>query len=141
MFATPKWFVFVIYAPAVFRGLSTMTHFFTRERADKTQKLWQEHHKMTRALTRAQHTAAALKHQEEEMKDMFPASWKCNDCDHENRCLRSTRHQISTCSPPECANCHNDYIFAIVSAPRKLAHRRLLEERPVQVRLHRDTSV
>ena len=55
-------------------------------------------------------------------------SWTCSHCSFENRCLRST-----LAGALECSNCRNDFIYII--SPRKIAHKALLESKPVQVRI------
>lgn len=80
----------------------------------------------SRRQTRAQHAAM----QEKNTSQQTPIhSWRCPQCDHENRALRSTNQRSQT---PECAKCHNDFIVARCS-PRKTAHKELLDDRPIQV--------
>lgn len=55
-------------------------------------------------------------------------SWTCSRCRFENRCLRSARARRNNL---ECTNCRNDFICAV--SPRKVAHKGLLDDRPVQV--------
>jgi hypothetical protein len=54
-------------------------------------------------------------------------NWCCEFCDFSNRSLRSSQ------ASKVCSNCHNDFVYKL--APRKNAHRKLIEERPVQVRV------
>ena len=80
----------------------------------------------SRRQTRAQHAAMQEKNTSQQTRIH---SWRCPQCDHENRALRSTNQRSQT---PECAKCHDDVIVARC-APRKTAHRELLDNRPIQV--------
>ncbi len=94
-----------------------MTHIFFNRGGDHS-----------RPRTRGQAKIEAERERQSDMSHVLD-SWTCSRCRFENRCLRSARARGRRL---ECTNCRNDFICAV--SPRKVAHKALLDDRPVQVR-------
>lgn len=108
-----------VRAAAVLSLCFAMAHiFFQRKRQSE----------LPRPRTRTQ-TAKARCEPEPAVPVEVLDSWTCSHCSFENRCLRST-----LAGALECSNCRNDLIYFI--SPRKIAHKALLDKKPVQVRTH-----